>query len=386
MATVPLQSALIVFDPARAVEDARSRKVVVKGLIDTQVLRPGVDYGSVPGTDKPTLFKPGAERLCSAFGLDPRFETITAIEGWDGDEPLFFYRIRCSLVHIETGREIATGIGSCNSRESRYRWRWVDADKAPAHLDRGTLERRSSTISEFTFAVDKKETGGQYGKPAAYWQAFDEAIASGRARRIKKTTAKGAEYDAWEIASVQYRVPNDDIFSLVNTIDKMACKRALVAAALIGANASEFFTQDVEDMPGFGLDDHSVPARADVVDGVVEVIDTGAPVPWTANEAKAWEQSTRINKSLTMQDILLALGVTRLGEWKKDAAAANDAVDAYIEDQIAKSATAKSAGAATRASVLETEPNGAIEMRHIPDEVMEDIVYGSEVESNDGMC
>ena len=34
---------------------------------------------------------------------------------------------------------------------------------------------------------------------------------------------------------------------MVNTIQKMAQKRALVAATLIATSASEFFTQDVED-------------------------------------------------------------------------------------------------------------------------------------------
>jgi hypothetical protein len=45
------------------------------------------------------------------------------------------------------------------------------------------------------------------------------------------------------------RVPNPDICDQVNTIQKMATKRALIAAVLIAVNASEFFTQDVEDFP-----------------------------------------------------------------------------------------------------------------------------------------
>ncbi|MEO0594540.1 MAG: hypothetical protein AAF126_00345, partial [Chloroflexota bacterium] len=67
----------------------------------------------------------------------------------------------------------------------------------------------------------------------------------------QKATRKNTKYKAWRIDSVTYRVPNEDVFSIVNTIDKMAQKRALIAAVLIGANASEFFTQDVEDLPDF---------------------------------------------------------------------------------------------------------------------------------------
>ncbi len=37
-----------------------------------QCLGKGRDYGRVPGTDKDTLLKPGAERLAIAFGTFPR--------------------------------------------------------------------------------------------------------------------------------------------------------------------------------------------------------------------------------------------------------------------------------------------------------------------------
>lgn len=246
-------TSIIIIDPERAMTAAHQRKDIVAQMIKDDILRSGIDYGSIPGTDKPTLFKPGAERLCSAFHLNPRFETLTAIERWEGDEPLFFYRIRCSLIHIETGLEVATGVGSCNSRETKYRWRWVKEMDVPERMDKSRLQTRSSTLSEFKFAIDEAKTTGDYGKPAAYWQRFKDAIADGSARTIKKKTKTGKEMDAYEIGGTLYRVPNDEIFDLVNTIDKMACKRALIAASLIGANASEFFTQDIEDMEGFGV-------------------------------------------------------------------------------------------------------------------------------------
>ena len=44
------------------------------------------------------------------------------------------------------------------------------------------------------------------------------------------------------------RVFNPDIADQVNTIQKMSQKRSLVGAVLLAVNASEFFTQDVEDM------------------------------------------------------------------------------------------------------------------------------------------
>jgi hypothetical protein len=211
-----------------------------------EIMIEGIDFGVVPGTVKPTLLKPGAEKLVTFFGLAPTFEDVGSFTIWDGNEPLFFYRYRCKL--LRGGVSIGEGLGSCNSRESKYRWRWVGLEDVPEFLDPQTLAVRSSSIAEFEFAINKRETGGKYGKPASYWDAFEAAIKSGDARQIQRKTQSGKEFPAYEIASTVYRVPNEDIFSQINTIDKMAQKRALVASVLIGVNASEFFTQDLEDL------------------------------------------------------------------------------------------------------------------------------------------
>src|ERR1039458_2434699 len=60
----------------------------------------------------------------------------------------------------------------------------------------------------------------------------------------------------WEIDvdTALYRIPNPDGADVVNTIQKMAQKRALVAATLLATSASEFFTQDVEDAESLGRD------------------------------------------------------------------------------------------------------------------------------------
>lgn len=306
-----VNNALMVIDPVQAIIDSKARKDIVVAMREKEILRAGVDYGVVPGSEKPTLLKPGAERLCSAFHFDPRFDTLTAVERWDGDEPLFFYRVVCRLIHIESGLEVATGIGSCNSRESKYRWRWVDEAKLPPSMDKALLETRNATLSEFKFAVEKAETTGKYGKPAAYWQSWRDAIANGTARKVMRPTAKGQQ-EAYELGGLQYRIPNDDIFSLVNTIDKMAQKRALIAATLIGANASEFFTQDIEDMPGFGLDVIDMPVEV-IQEGVEQSAGSPPPIkietPATPPPApKGWatesEVSALVNNGMTTLGLL----------------------------------------------------------------------------------
>src|SRR5207245_1375826 len=96
--------------------------------------------------------------------------------------------------------------------------------------------------------IERAETTGTYGKPAEHWQRFRDAISTGTARPVEKLTRRGMSA-VWEIDldAALYRIPNPDVADVVNTIQKMAQKRALVAATLIATSASEFFTQDVED-------------------------------------------------------------------------------------------------------------------------------------------
>jgi hypothetical protein len=68
-------------------------------------------------------------------------------------------------------------------------------------------------------------------------------------RRDTRPKRDGKGDDAvFIIEGTKYRVPNEDVCDQVNTIIKMAQKRALVAVTLLGTNASELFTQDVEDL------------------------------------------------------------------------------------------------------------------------------------------
>jgi hypothetical protein len=260
---------IITLDATQAIEQARQLHAVVSQM-RSEMLKIGIDYGVIPGTNKPTLLKPGAEKLCWALGYSPEFEAIDMIQ--DFDKPLFHYRYRCVLRHIQTGKVVATGIGSCNSMESKYGFRWLPEHEVPPHLDKSSLLSRIDTIEEFDFAIRGAKTSGKYGKPAEYWQKFKDAIASGTASKTQRETKRGMS-DVWGIPSITYRVPNEDIFSIVNTLDKMAQKRALIAATLIGANASEFFTQDVEDMPDFRQS-----TNASVIEGEI-VEETKKPQP-----------------------------------------------------------------------------------------------------------
>lgn len=43
-------------------------------------LKGGQDYDTIPGTGKPTLLKPGAEKILMMFGLTSEYEIIDRVE------------------------------------------------------------------------------------------------------------------------------------------------------------------------------------------------------------------------------------------------------------------------------------------------------------------
>jgi hypothetical protein len=245
-----------VFLPAMSMEVALARRSAIVEFT-RRIMVKDQDFGEIPGTHKPTLLKPGAEKLCNFFGLEPEFTPIAEDIDWTGaqhgGEVFCYARYRCRL--LREGRVVGVGEGSCNSFEAKYRYRWVAEEQVPNHLDRTRLPKRGSrrTLCEFDFAIARAETTGNYGKPAEHWQKFRDAIGNGTARSVDKLTRAGSAV-AWEldVDMASYRIPNPDVADVVNTIQKMAQKRALVAATLIATSASEFFTQDVEDSDSLG--------------------------------------------------------------------------------------------------------------------------------------
>ena len=178
------------------------------------VLKDGLDYGKVPGVSKPSLLKPGAEKLATLYRLRPSFELVTSREDWDGG--FFYYHYRCKLTR--DGEFMGEAEGSCNTKEKKYRYR--------------NAERVCPNCGKPTIIKGKAEFGGGYicfakkGGCGAKFKEGDAAI------------------EGQEVGQVE----NPEIYDTVNTVQKMAQKRALVAAVLITTGASEFFTQDVEDL------------------------------------------------------------------------------------------------------------------------------------------
>src|SRR3984885_1209621 len=124
------------FLPAMSMEVALARRAAIVEFTQKIMVRDR-DFGEIAGTGKPTLLKPGAEKLCNFFGLEPEFTPVVDEIDWTGaqhgGEAFCYVRYRCRL--LRQGRTPGVGEGSCNSWESRYRYRWVSAESIREDLD-----------------------------------------------------------------------------------------------------------------------------------------------------------------------------------------------------------------------------------------------------------
>ncbi len=182
-----------------AVSDIIQHVAVVQEVMRA-VMKQDVHYGKIPGTDKPTLYKAGAEVLCMVFRIADTYE-VTDMSTAD----IVRYRVNCIGTHQGSGIVMGSGLGEASSGEEKYKWR--------------------------------KAVSGE---------EFDETPAN--MRRVKHARGKGGTTYKQE----QIRTEPAD---LANTILKMANKRAKMAMVLNVTAASDCFSQDLEDMDA-ALRDH----------------------------------------------------------------------------------------------------------------------------------
>jgi hypothetical protein len=171
------------------------RQAIVEAMERT--MKVGIDYGIIPNTPKPTLYKSGSEKLLSLFHLaaSPMVEDLSTPD-------CIRYRVTISITHAPTGGFLGQGIGEASSAESKYQWR---------------------------AAVCNEE-----------WEEFPED------RRRRKWKKGNPAYFV-----LQVRADMDDV---ANTVLKMAKKRAQMDAVLTVTAASDIFAQDLEDLKANGID------------------------------------------------------------------------------------------------------------------------------------
>ena len=89
---------------------AEMRAVVQKNLVE------GHDYGKIQGCPKPSLWKPGAEKILILFGLASEYEIIDKVQ--DYEKGFFAFTVRCFL--SRNGIPVTQGVGHCNTKERKY--------------------------------------------------------------------------------------------------------------------------------------------------------------------------------------------------------------------------------------------------------------------------
>jgi hypothetical protein len=175
-----------------AVADIISHVALVQEVMRA-VMKPDIHYGVIPGTDKPTLLKQGAEVLCMAFRVADSYQ----VEDLSTADTVR-YRVTCLGTHQASGVVLGSGMGEASSGEEKYKWRKAFDDE---------------------------------------FNATPENL-----RRIKK-----GKYTTKQIRTE----PAD----LANTILKMANKRAKIAMTINVTACGDMFGQDLEDMDD-ALRDH----------------------------------------------------------------------------------------------------------------------------------
>lgn len=86
-------------------------------------MKDGIDFGTIPGTSKPTMYLPGAEMLRMAFNIPVRSETLEKTVDMDKDGGYVAARVR-GYVQDASGHVHYEVIRSCSSMEPRFNpWR-----------------------------------------------------------------------------------------------------------------------------------------------------------------------------------------------------------------------------------------------------------------------
>jgi hypothetical protein len=187
-----------------ALEQERIKQIMMS------VMKEGVDYGKIPGTDRVALLQPGAETLnnCAGYGTtEPQIETILG----DGEEAPHI-QVVAKIAVVRQSGQMFWGVGSCNSWEKKYRYRTV----GPECPGCGKHLRESIHAEE--------------------WYCW------------KKQGGCGAKFPLSQFPEGEKQIENPDPYDLENTLTKMAAKRAFVDATKKAHSASRLFTQDPEVM------------------------------------------------------------------------------------------------------------------------------------------
>lgn len=188
------------------------------------VMKDGEHYGKIPGCgDKPSLLKPGAEKLMFTFRLvaDPEVEVFELYHPTVQGHREYRVKVRISSMN---GTYMGGGIGSCSTMENKYRFRGGEKINTEKPVPKEYWNLKS--------AGKIAEAHALIGGPGFGTGKFD---------------------GAWMICEIGEKQEHDNPADFYNTCEKMGKKRALVDATLTVTAASDIFTQDIEELVENGV-------------------------------------------------------------------------------------------------------------------------------------
>ena len=185
MAQLPNNLAIIDTVEIQQVQ-ATMNKITQFQQVIQKTLHQGHDFGIIPGTDKPTLLKPGAEKILMMMGLRSEFEIVDSTR--DFEKGFFQYQVRCKL--LKGDMVITEGLGACNTRERKY----LKMDpytmdntvlkmaKKRALVDAALLVASLSDV--FTQDIEDMDINGQAAEMQKVYTDQDGTISKAQAKRM----------------------------------------------------------------------------------------------------------------------------------------------------------------------------------------------------------
>src|SRR5574344_263940 len=145
------------------------------------------DFGVIPGTGtKPTLLKPGAEKIVMLLGLTSEYDIAESTR--DFEKGFFQYQIKCKL--LKNGVIVTEGMGAANTKERKYLKQdpfsvdntVLKMAKKRALVDAALLVGSLSDI--FTQDIEDMDLRGETMQQERYYTDQDGTISQAQAKRI----------------------------------------------------------------------------------------------------------------------------------------------------------------------------------------------------------
>lgn len=214
------------------------------------LLRENIDWGTIPGTPKPSLLQPGAESLALFHRLVPehlqRLIITPGKEGWP-EEVAVHTETRLHHGSLE-GPVVGTAVASCSSYEDRYLYK--------------STERICPTCGKPSIIKGKAEYAPRtHGRSGDILPGYEQ----GGWSCWKKKDGCGANFPDADSRIAGQPVGKafvDNPRGLINTITQISAKRGFVGAIRHTLNITDLFTQDIEEMMGSGEAPSDAPAPA----------------------------------------------------------------------------------------------------------------------------